>query len=1791
MKNLTKLIIIICLVSLKTLTFAQNRKSWDNQKAAKHGVYIKQSGIADNKHTLTNTGPIPLTVWDATKPGFDLVEEIEVLQELLLSDPINSSIEVRTKIEDYEKLLGLADNDSFDNFDYFTFWNENSWYEDGGRFDKHVSSGASIGLSAAFVYLIGVIQDPTNPDSLVLADTTIPSHKLFYHGYRYRALNILIKLKKEGKIKFKGSPNLRFKQYVQYRSREIIAYTTTYDLLRLAYEHDDRTLDLGDLSLAKMALQGTVANFYEAGGSGVKLYSNNHLLVYSAALGLASNVLNDVGHSKRRKKYHSAKWAEKANWWIENTLFENGDKGRMSEEDFMAGYAEGPHYFVYAMEALAPFFLSYKNMFNADFEQKVKPKWRKKSHTITNYDYTDKIHRLYEWYNYIAMPNGVHPPYDASHISVEYPYGFTFLNSGKNFCYNGSFSGSHTYGIYGVLHYPEKITSFNKIQLRTYSNNVVIPGSGDLVLQTPFTVKDSDRIYLHVLNETGVAVNGGAHEHADPNSIIVGAGNEMLLVDPGYYKYEKRGKVNKSKHHNIISHDDKSVGKKDTRNVSANMLPNALVETPNTASAVSTTTYSGAKFTKRCTYRNTSGKQYFVMADIADEDDNGGANDLWSYQLHGNGTNATNGTNENIPSSAIQSFEYKDTVERLLRWKYPCTILRNTYGIQTLTAVVGEDDGIWAEDFKNGNEKSSISVSHRYKDGSWIGDHTRAKINKFADNQAKFLTVMWPYKCVDSASVPIMTKIQNSDDVLITIQDIGTEKITDFHALGPGNLLITYIDPLDRNPLESVKFNGLEMMLSVSEDNIKNWDYCTSVTKFRFASLGDGSDLLYNDTAYIASTETVTAGYELSGKYKYIGYAINKHDTDIHVTMLIPDVDSTIDMVVRDKETRDSLKHPYVDYDNVTREITFVVKANTTFRFRLEPADLCLSACFFPDTDTTIYKTFEFGTGEDERLGHHLDIVQDSGLLRITNGSKMIICENQLLANQDSIVMWGNNSGEPQKGYPVPPSIGYAESGPIPDSMKYSSFQNRIKSERSMIIVEDKAALVLESHSHTHIGSFSTIYIERGGTLLIEDSCEVEIGGEGLGSGELIAEPGSYVCVTDSADLHFFESEYDDDDKNVFFVSMSDYPHLTSPELNMDAIYDKFDDDSIYDHSKYFCITFCELKDILPPDGINNKDFGWSNISTPRARINMKDTFCYGSNVLATLGKTLNETKNYIKINRIDTNTMMEVPGSAEIFPDTMLQGWDTLRVVKVFLDELYSFDFEAENLYSLQLFTENDCDEKSDSLKYFWIDPLPVPELTSPSAACPGYETITCDGSSSTYGESYQWTISRIDTFDIHDNDTFYEEHEVTYSDTSITGAYSNMTFPDYRVYGGYNYEITLQAFSPGCGIIEKIDTVNIPLSARVKTDFSTIIIGGTPDSAQLTGAVTGAVSFDWTPTSGLSNSTILTPKASPSSTTSYILTGYFGTCTESDTVEITVNLYAYAGLDSNMCLGDSVGIGSSITLPPGYSIEWSPGTGLSDSTVAQPNASPEETTIYTLQIFDEFDVLLEVDQVTVFVSKPLFPEFVLGYIDSMTYLFNNRTEEYDEFASYKWYFGDGDSSAEMSPIHEYSLTPRDTVYNVYITLISSNLCGDSSAVDSIAVDTVGDIVLAEVMPTASDETDGEKASELKQGSNDNKVTPKLEDDVSPNKNTISHDEIVLRPNPFSQILFVDVNIKNDFANANLVLEVLNSSGGMVRKLNLTPENSQTIRVDLSGQPTGLYYIRIIRDKEVLDIKKALKS
>ncbi len=158
-------------------------------------------------------------------------------------------------------------------------------------------------------------------------------------------------------------------------------------------------------------------------------------------------------------------------------------------------------------------------------------------------------------------------------------------------------------------------------------------------------------------------------------------------------------------------------------------------------------------------------------------------------------------------------------------------------------------------------------------------------------------------------------------------------------------------------------------------------------------------------------------------------------------------------------------------------------------------------------------------------------------------------------------------------------------------------------------------------------------------------------------------------------------------------------------------------------------------------------------------------------------------------------------------------------------------------------------------------------------------------------------------------------------------------------------------------------LDLCNLRVSAATLTANAgadvTVSPGG---STILNGEATGGQGpylYSWSPTTGLSNSQIATPLATPTETTDYTLTvtDVWGV-SRSDTVTVSLRsaaLAAKAGADVEMTAGSSVLLqGSATGGTSPYTFKWSPSTGLSDATVENPTARPAATTTYTLTVTD---------------------------------------------------------------------------------------------------------------------------------------------------------------------------------------------------------------------------------------------
>ncbi len=117
-------------------------------------------------------------------------------------------------------------------------------------------------------------------------------------------------------------------------------------------------------------------------------------------------------------------------------------------------------------------------------------------------------------------------------------------------------------------------------------------------------------------------------------------------------------------------------------------------------------------------------------------------------------------------------------------------------------------------------------------------------------------------------------------------------------------------------------------------------------------------------------------------------------------------------------------------------------------------------------------------------------------------------------------------------------------------------------------------------------------------------------------------------------------------------------------------------------------------------------------------------------------------------------------------------------------------------------------------------------------------------------------------------------------------------------------------------------------------------------------TPAISG-YSYNWSPTTGLSSTTVATPTANPSATTTYTLTTIASNgCAASSQVTVTNigKVTADAGVDKIICSGGSTTIGAAPVA--GYSYFWtsSVGNSLSSTGISNPVASPTTTTTYII-------------------------------------------------------------------------------------------------------------------------------------------------------------------------------------------------------------------------------------------------
>ena len=235
----------------------------------------------------------------------------------------------------------------------------------------------------------------------------------------------------------------------------------------------------------------------------------------------------------------------------------------------------------------------------------------------------------------------------------------------------------------------------------------------------------------------------------------------------------------------------------------------------------------------------------------------------------------------------------------------------------------------------------------------------------------------------------------------------------------------------------------------------------------------------------------------------------------------------------------------------------------------------------------------------------------------------------------------------------------------------------------------------------------------------------------------------------------------------------------------------------------------------------------------------------------------------------------------------------------------------------------------------------------------CEGDTALLTSGAGAT---SYLWTPAYNLSCDTCQNTLAYPDTSTTYTLISVNPL------------GCTDTSIVRVVFNPN-------PTVNAGLN-------TSICIG---DSTQL--LATGGISYNWTPSSGLSCTSCDNPMASPTTTTTYIVEGTDSLgCINTDTVIVTVNNLPIAVVmpdSASVCPGDSIQLNAS----GGLTYSWSPTAGLSCTTCANPKVTANVQTNFIVTVIDTFGCQ-STDTFKLFVSsasKTILPKDTICEGDSI--------------------------------------------------------------------------------------------------------------------------------------------------------------------------------------------------------------
>ncbi len=363
---------------------------------------------------------------------------------------------------------------------------------------------AAIAQSAAFVLYFGV--QPSG-DTMTTAQRTALQTKVIDYMEN---------------IRFPGEITIYSNGSFHYPCQRLIQYAVAADLLQargITYDNS-AFLDLADEIYSKATYW-----LFTYVVDDVTLFAN-HKLIVAGGLGMAALAYPD----------HGEDWINYSMTKIEKVMFTEE-----TSPTALTGFAEGPHYFKYAIEHMAMLFMGLRNYIGDQTLAYTDPCGGDDNASVRSQYFDPRYDRLYEWISSIRLPDGTVPTLDDGFRHEGFCFTAPFAERDPSYYWNTPGGGSRIYvnvmmcaaGADTAGPMPAGLTS--------------LPDAGNLI----FRSGDERGLYFHMLAENGVA-NTNIHDQSDACSFIIHAFREDLAMDPGYIHYDERGRVNGVTSHNTI---------------------------------------------------------------------------------------------------------------------------------------------------------------------------------------------------------------------------------------------------------------------------------------------------------------------------------------------------------------------------------------------------------------------------------------------------------------------------------------------------------------------------------------------------------------------------------------------------------------------------------------------------------------------------------------------------------------------------------------------------------------------------------------------------------------------------------------------------------------------------------------------------------------------------------------------------------------------------------------------------------------------------------------------------------------------------------------------------------------------------------------------------------------------------------------------------------------------------------------------------------------------------------------